>query len=56
MIEQSVAEIVDQREIAPGYRRMVLESPVNYTAARPGQFVMLGGAGGGSFLRRPFSL
>ena len=56
MIQQSVAEIVDHREIAPGYRRMVLESPVDYVAARPGQFVMLGGAGGGTFLRRPFSI
>ena len=56
MILQSEAEIVRQREIAPGYRRMVLESPVDYTTARPGQFVMLGGAGGGTFLRRPFSI
>ncbi len=56
MMQQSVAEIIEQREIAPGYRRMVLESPVDYTAARPGQFVMLGGAGGGTFLRRPFSI
>ena len=56
MYQQSMATIVDHQRMAPGYRRMVLTCQADYSAARPGQFVMLGIGGDQLLLRRPFSI
>lgn len=56
MYQQIMATITDHRPVAPGYQRMVLRCPADYTAARPGQFVMLDVRGERLLLRRPFSI
>ena len=47
--------IFSNAEIAPGYRRIRLSAPPAFTAARPGQFVMVR-VGGEPLLRRPFAV
>jgi dihydroorotate dehydrogenase electron transfer subunit len=56
-VAQVGARITGNTEVAPGYRRMGLETADTFASAAPGQFVMLGlGAGGPRLLRRPFSI
>jgi dihydroorotate dehydrogenase electron transfer subunit len=56
MIHQTIAMISDHRLVAPGYRRLLLQSSADYTQAQPGQFIMLGIPGNQLLLRRPFSI
>ncbi len=55
MIKQTMATVITHDVMGEGYRRMTLSCPVDLTAARPGQFVMLG-TPGNQLLRRPFSI
>ena len=49
------ATIFSNAEIAPGYRRIRLSAPPAFTAAQPGQFVMVR-VGSDPLLRRPFAV
>lgn len=51
------AEVVENKEIAPGFRQMRLRAPELADAFRPGQFFQLdiSEGGGEPFLRRPFA-
>ena len=49
------ATIFSNAEIAPGYRRIRLSAPPAFTAAQPGQFVMVR-VGSAPLLRRPFAV
>jgi dihydroorotate dehydrogenase electron transfer subunit len=51
------AQVRTHFEVAPGYRRLGLDTADAFVGARPGQFVMLGlGPAGPRLLRRPFSI
>ena len=56
MYKQTMATIIDQRSMAPGYQRIDMRCSADYRAARPGQFVMVGVSGELTLLRRPFSI
>ncbi len=49
------AEVAENVETAPGFRRMRLRCPALAGAFRPGQFFQLRVGGGDLFLRRPFA-
>lgn len=54
---QFTAMVLSNVEVSPGYRRMRLTAPLEFAAARPGQFVMLRvGSGIDPLLRRPFGI
>ncbi|MDQ7793618.1 MAG: dihydroorotate dehydrogenase electron transfer subunit [bacterium] len=56
-MELEQAEILEHREVAPGYRRLVLAAPAIAGRAGPGQFVHLRvGEGPHPLLRRPLSV
>ncbi len=55
MIQQTMATVIAHESMGPGYRRMTLACLADFSAARPGQFVMLG-TPGDQLLRRPFSI
>ncbi len=55
MIQQSTATVITHESMGPGYLRMTLVCPADFSTARPGQFVMLG-TPGNQLLRRPFSV
>ncbi len=56
MIQQAMATVIAHESMGTGYRRMILACPVDFSGARPGQFVMLGTPGSQLLLRRPFSI
>ena len=56
MIQQAMATVTAHQAVGPDYQRMILACPVDYSGARPGQFVMLGTPGSRLLLRRPFSI